>query len=76
MDTLVCIDRKLRCIVKLDLTIFHISDMRDLTTDNLDRIFDYKSAGCCLNHAGISALTTHCCVKWCLFRKDGTFLSF
>ena len=57
MQTLICIDRKLCSIMKLDLAIFYISNMCDLTTDNLDRIFDDELTGCCLDHTGIAALT-------------------
>ena len=76
MQTLICIDRKLCCIRKLDLTIFYISNMCDLTTDNLDRIFDDELTSCCLDHTGIAALTTHSRIKWCLFDKNGTIFTF
>ena len=50
--------------------------MCDLITGNLDRIFNDETSALCLDHTGITDLTTHSSIKWCLCCDDRTVCAF
>ena len=73
--SLLSVDGKGYRIAGLEHTLCHTSDMSDLVSKHLHRIFHHELSVLAAYHAGVGMLSAAGGVKWSLFHEDGSHLS-